>query len=247
MTILLVDIGNTRSKWALVEDGKIVKKDHFLPTCDKGALNQVLFSLPMPSVVAYISVGKKEIAKEFCRQLKRHWITEIVELRVSEKNAGVRNGYHEPTFLGIDRWAAIIGAWVPGYRTCIADCGTATTIDYVDAEGNHLGGYILPGRSMMRDALYRGTAGIIRDELNMETTLALGRDTGAAVNAGCDRATISLLNDVWSDYCDAATPCLAVLTGGAAPILHPLLVGCWCLDPDVIFKGMLRLLEDDLR
>jgi type III pantothenate kinase len=74
--------------------------------------------------------------------------------------AGVRNGYRNPAQLGCDRFAAAIGAraLAPGRALIVATCGTATTIDAIDADGLFIGGMILPGLGLMAASLARNTA-----------------------------------------------------------------------------------------
>jgi type III pantothenate kinase len=82
------------------------------------------------------------------------WFASVAE------RAGVKNGYRNPAQLGCDRFAAAIGAHalVPGQAVIVANCGTATTIDAVTADGRFLGGMILPGLGLMATSLARNTA-----------------------------------------------------------------------------------------
>src|SRR5690606_41073244 len=61
----------------------------------------------------------------------------------------------------VDRWVAMIGAYAE-FRSalCVVDAGTAVTIDAVDRVGAHLGGMIVPGLSMMANALHVNTSEI---------------------------------------------------------------------------------------
>src|SRR3546814_5490867 len=59
---------------------------------------------------------------------------------------GLRNAYREPERLGVDRWLAMIAAWhTHRGAACIANAGTALTVDVIDAQGQHLGGIIAAG------------------------------------------------------------------------------------------------------
>jgi type III pantothenate kinase len=71
----------------------------------------------------------------------------------------VLNSYEHPAQLGSDRWAALIAAWHLELASClVVNCGTATTVDALSAEGEFLGGLILPGVDMMRSSLAAGAA-----------------------------------------------------------------------------------------
>src|SRR5690606_12310751 len=72
--------------------------------------------------------------------------------------AGVVNGYERPEQLGADRWLAILAGFSRAKRaSVIVDCGSAITLDLVSARGEHLGGYIAPGLTLMRRALLGNT------------------------------------------------------------------------------------------
>src|SRR3546814_17254315 len=67
---------------------------------------------------------------------------------------GLRNAYREPERLGVDRWLAMIAAWhTHRGAACIANAGTALTVDVIDAQGQHLGGIIAAGRAEQQSAI----------------------------------------------------------------------------------------------
>lgn len=84
--------------------------------------------------------------------------------------AGIKNHYADPTQMGVDRWAAVLGAakkidaQVP---CCIVDAGSAMTIDLL-YEGRHRGGFILPGYAMQVRSLLSET-----DKVPVERALAI--------------------------------------------------------------------------
>jgi type III pantothenate kinase len=73
---------------------------------------------------------------------------------------GVINNYACPERLGTDRWAALIAARNLYRQPCIvATAGTALTVDALSAQGEFLGGLILPGKALMHESLaYRTEA-----------------------------------------------------------------------------------------
>ncbi|MDP1069535.1 type III pantothenate kinase, partial [Klebsiella pneumoniae] len=61
--------------------------------------------------------------------------------------------------MGVDRWLAMLAAWQRVGQSCwVVDCGSAITLDLLDAEGRHQGGYILPGLRLMQQSLLGNTA-----------------------------------------------------------------------------------------
>lgn len=92
---------------------------------------------------------------------------DLVTSKVTQ--CGVRNGYTNPAQLGTDRWLALIAAFAnmqrttkisgdPVYPQLVVMAGTALTVDALTAEGDFLGGAIVPGATLMRAALNHGTA-----------------------------------------------------------------------------------------
>lgn len=117
-------------------------------------------------------------------------------LRASEARSGVRNGYQQPTQLGSDRWASLIGAhaaW-PGEHLLIVTLGTATTVEALRGDGEYLGGLIAPGPALMLQSLAQGTAQLP----TLDAAMPLGgqdfaRSTSDAILRGCAAAQAGLV------------------------------------------------------
>ena len=156
---LLVDIGNSRVKWATLDGGRLGEQQ---AACHAGWTQQdwhrSLFAMPGIEEVFVASVSEApsaalDAAAAEATGHRAIFVTTGVEA------AGVRNAYREPRLLGVDRWLAVIAAHatIDG-DCCIADVGTAATFDAVTASGEHLGGFIVPGPGLMVRSLHGGTA-----------------------------------------------------------------------------------------
>jgi type III pantothenate kinase len=97
----------------------------------------------------------------------------------------------------------------------VVDCGTALTLDRVSAEGEHEGGFILPGLALMRRSLEENTR-IRLDSGYVPDSIELGNSTDAAVYHGTLAAAVALIQAQWSELNQASTPARLVLTGGGA-------------------------------
>ena len=87
----------------------------------------------------------------------------LAKAKLGLESGSVRNGYEDIAQLGVDRWAAIVGAYTHfGSAVCIVDAGTAVTVDLVRDGGRHLGGLIVPGLQLMRSSLEQDTEDIER-------------------------------------------------------------------------------------
>lgn len=234
--ILLVDRGNTRLKWMLVdEDGHCRSSGHALADDDPAG---GMAGLPPPDSVFVCSVASDAANAGLADQLRRLFGHEPHFLQSLPACAGLTNGYREPARLGVDRWLAMLGARERvGGNLLVVDAGTALTIDAV-AGNRHLGGFILPGIGMQRDALGQRTARVGRAE--GEAGSAWGCSTTEAV---CNGTLFSAVATVEKALVELRTrvddTCALVMTGGDALRIAALLRGPVVLHDDLVFAGML--------
>ncbi|MGZ8260743.1 MAG: type III pantothenate kinase [Caldimonas sp.] len=169
MTFLAVDVGNTRLKWALYEQGApgaaMLKQGAvFLEAIDDLA-ERAWHDLPTPASMLGSNVAGEGVRRRTEEQLEL-WDVEPRWVVSTASAAGVVNGYDHPVRLGVDRWVAMIGARHrvlasgPTRPVLVVMVGTAVTVDALDTEGRFLGGLILPGFGLMLRALEMGTAGL---------------------------------------------------------------------------------------
>ncbi len=142
--------------------------------------------------------------------------------------AGVKTGlkvrYRNPHEVGADRIAGAIGATLrrPASNLIVVDCGTATTFDVVTAEGDYLGGAILPGVGISVETLAGRTAKLPTVELT-RPTVALGRSTIESIQSGVYHghagAIRHLVNELSREAFAGQRPYI-VGTGGFARLLE---------------------------
>ena len=143
--VLDLDIGNTRTKWRC------------------GALAGALPAPELPALAArprrvrIANVSADQIA--LAAAVRRSYGVSAEFAVVTPTLGGVRCGYRQPEQLGIDRWLATVAAWRQARTaTVVVGAGTAITVDFVAADGRHLGGHIAPGLALLAAALRHGTA-----------------------------------------------------------------------------------------
>jgi type III pantothenate kinase len=252
MTTLLVDIGNTRIKWARLARGRLGRQQAAAHAGWKaedfrGALAQ---SLRGVTAVLVVSVAGARVDRAFLRAVTAVAAHVRPRFVVSTRRAGgVINGYREVWRLGADRWVAAIGGHAfperRGRPVCVVDVGTATTLDLVDAGGRHRGGAILPGPALMVSSLLRGTGGIRRraggaGRRNAPSLFA--RSTREALEAGAGHAVAALVERARAEARRATgrTP-LVLLTGGGADAVVPYLTGPHTVIQDLVLRGLAAL------
>lgn len=245
---LLIDIGNTRLKWALLTGGELSKQHSFI--YQEGLLSEQLAQtwakLTPPAGIHIVNVASKETVQKVIEWVTQRWACPVDDIKSGIRCGKVVNGYNKPEHLGVDRWAAIVGAYeITGSAACVVDCGTAMTCDMVDSDGNHFGGVILPGQKMMRSALLGSTAGIqpVR-ELSQIATL-WGRDTTSCIDAGRLQASVGLIERlVVQMQCQLEEPVMAVLTGGDAEALLPWLSLPCRYEVNLVLQGLARIVME---
>lgn len=244
MSILLVDIGNTRVKWARLESGRLGRQRaavHAGWTSQDFARHVLGASRGVERIVA-VSVAGARVDKRLSAAARR-------ELRVTpeffaskRRVAGVTTLYSEPWRLGADRLVAVIGAHhlARGRAVCVIDVGTAMTLDLVDARGRHLGGAIVPAPSLMTGSLLTQTSGIRRRARGGSSARSLfARNTRAAIEQGARYAAASVVDRAVSEARGilGRTP-LVLLTGGAAAAIQPLMRSASTAVPDLVLQGL---------
>jgi type III pantothenate kinase len=199
--------------------------------------------LPPPRAIVAASVADPTTLGELLAWVRRRW--SIVPHMVTAKPEflGLRNGYREPHTLGADRWAALIGARAETERSvCVVDCGTAVTIDALNADGEFVGGVIFPGVALLREALTRGTAGIRMAEGDEISCLA--RATADGVAAGSVYGLAGAIVNVTREFEEALEePMELLMTGGDADRVIAYLARPARHVPDLVLKGLARIAE----
>jgi len=239
---LMVDAGNTLTKWALLEGADLKRGVSF--SSDPHSLHKDLdnawSTLMPPKAILVSNVKGAEFRWAFDAWVFDRWGLGCHYL-LSEANAlGVSNGYDDPQSLGVDRWLAILAARnAYPLPLCVVDCGTATTLDFLDADGCHLGGLIAPGFHAMSQTLSVNTTLDVSSALNSIGEFP-GRVTGDCINLGILLSTAGLIDKaVASMKLRLKADVLVLLTGGDAEIVSPYLSVQHERVSDLIFRGML--------
>ena len=235
--IVDIDIGNTRAKWRLTAGVKIIERG-FIETGsqDWSALLAVRSFKPD-------RVRVSNVAGQMAEQQLRSVIAETLGIetefaRACSSVGEVRSGYDQPEKLGVDRWLAILAGWHLFRQRCVVvDAGSALTFDFIDAQAGHLGGYIVPGRQMMMDALFDGTSGVRVNSSHVHGA-DYGQNTDSAVQGGCFATTLALIEKIILQGNEEQGSINMVLTGGDAELLLAQLPKTIVHKPDLVLDGL---------
>lgn len=185
--MLCLDAGNTRLKYGL-HDGTAWQVQGAIDYADFDRLASRLQVSPERIIACNVAgtVVAMQIER-FAGQLA----VPLAWFGSGAECGGVTNGYTCPAQLGADRWAALVGARAlqPG-AVLVVMAGTATTIDLLDEHGVFRGGLILPGLSLMRQALAKSTAALPEASGRFSW---LPTNTGDAIVSGALMATLGAI------------------------------------------------------
>ena len=238
---LLVDIGNSAVKWAFAGGDDIVDADRFVHRgLDIAAqLNLAWGSLQRPAEVCVVNVAGEAMASALTAWTRQHWSLIPKFFSTVDAACGVTNAYSVPENLGVDRWAALIGAHHQCRgAVCVIDCGTAITLDLLAASGQHQGGLILPGIKMLKQVLLEETAEV-KPSAALPLATLLASSTGAGIHSGAVYMVVAAIDRLVNDVSAKQGPDLEVLiTGGDAATILTLLARPAQHDPELVLKGL---------
>ncbi len=247
--VLLVDIGNTRIKWAWWRAGRIgavraaVQGAASAQTLARGLSAQ---RRPRIARVVVASVAGARADRRFAAAVRRAAGIEPEFLVSARRVAGVTTRYRDPWRLGVDRFAAAIGAHqLAGRRgACVVSVGTTMTIDFVDGRGVHRGGVIVPSPELMVWSLKARTAGIApragrRVARVPRAGTPFARSTEEAIWQGALHAVAAAVDRAASEArARLGSAALVLITGGAAPHIEPLLRARHVVVPELVLRGL---------
>jgi type III pantothenate kinase len=240
---LLIDIGNTRIKWARFENGTL-QPQSAAPHADWTAhtlVKTVLQRGGHGDRVLVSNVAGPRMADVVRSGVKEAWQIEADFITSTAAAGGIRNAYPQPAQLGVDRWLAMIGAHaLESGAVCVVSVGTAMTIDGVTGDGRHLGGVIVPGPDLMVGSLLDNTSDIAQRAQQGATTDALFADnTLGAIRQGAEHALAALVERAVGVMRWTLNESPTVLvTGGASDRLGKSLQLPYRAVPDLVLRGL---------
>lgn len=236
---LLIECGNSRSKWGHLRDAGIVDLGVFAyaELTDATSLANAWRAAGTYERVILASVSSNPLVEEALALLRQDQGVAVHLLSTRQDCCGLHIAYQRSESLGVDRWLAMLAAIESsGPAYCIVDCGTAMTVDVVSAERRHLGGQIIPGLELMRNSLHHGTSLLPRIEIPQGSGL-LGTNTEACIATGTLTALAGAVNLIREEMAYLGE-IHGIITGGNARDVLPLLHGQWELRPNLVLEGM---------
>lgn len=248
---LLVDIGNSRTKWRAValragfQDGDL---QGTVPHTAHASLREVWHGLGFERAWIVNVAGTTVLGKVRDALKAAQPQCPVALFRTQAAECGVRNGYRLPDTLGADRWAGLVAArgLYPEQNVLVTSLGTATTIDLLRADGCFVGGMILPGLWLMRQSLARHTADLPMAEGVYQS---LAQDTDTAIVSGAIHAQAGAIEravrhsgllprDPCSPDASPSDSLVCSLTGGDARLIAPRLPFFCAITDNLVLRGL---------
>ncbi len=234
---LAIDVGNTRVKIAVFEKDKLVELFVFQKTKILSEIKEILkkheISVGIMSNVASISDSKLKKLKDLVH----------IQVISSFTEVPFKNLYKTPKTLGVDRIALVAGAvsQFSGHNILVIDAGTCITFDFVNSEGEYLGGAISPGLKMRFNSLNYFTANLPLLEID-ELTDFIGKNTKESINSGVINGAIQEIDGVINQYKKKFLDLTVVLTGGDTNFLAKQLKSSIFANQNLLLQGLNRIL-----
>lgn len=231
--ILLLDVGNTRVKWA-VHDGTALRAPAAHEHRGKPGPMLEQIELPLTDAVWVSNVMGEEHEGPIADAIDAQCGARAQFARTRRDWSGLRVAYAQPERLGVDRWLGMAAVWIETEKPlCVVNAGTALTFDEVRRAGRHAGGLIAPGLTTALNAVRSSTRFALQAQAGAFTE-GLGTDTEACVRQGALYACAGLVELAARDVLGAK-----VLTGGDAETLRPHLGRGWTVRPHLVLEGLL--------
>ena len=234
---LLIDIGNSLVKYLYESDGHLSE----VKLLRHEELDQIFISSTFRKTtkIVFASVADNKVAKELLQLAKKAGIN-IYQVTSERKRGTLINAYPEYHRLGVDRWLALVAAIThyPQKNCLIIDAGTATTLDLLSANGEHLGGWIIAGIELMQQSLLTKTAKIKGQNLSVGN-LSFASNTADNIKHGSLASTIGTIH-LAIKQADNNLFSLdkVILTGGNAALIAQYVSVPIVVDEKFVFKGL---------
>ena len=254
MSHLLIDIGNTYTKCVEYLDKTILPVVKFETSNFSESVKEIHANNPIEKIII-VSVANDTLTKDAIKKLELHFECTVQKINTTQSIFGVKCGYDDFTLLGADRWIAILAAYHsnPTARlndiVMVIDCGTVITVDVIDEHGQHLGGWMMPSATLMKNALLDKT-NRIKQGLNtlantkLESNDIFGHSTQEGIDIGVKFSQAGFIEECFKQtkiQSKAIPRC--VLTGGGALDVIALLSMKVEHAPNLIFQGLVLFTE----
>ena len=250
--LLTIDVGNTNINLGVFQDDQLRATWRWATDSERtpDEYAAMLMALLPGSGIAFPNVrdvvicsGVPPLVTTFQELCARYFSASPLVVGAGVKT-GVRVLYENPRDVGADRIADAVAAHrIYGGPAIVVDCGTATVLDAITAEGDYLGGAIAPGIQISVDALASRTSLLRRVEL-VAPKQAIGRNTVHSMQAGVVFGYVGLIEGLIRRFKQEMEGEARVIgTGGLVDLIARECPTIYVVDRDLTLHG-LRIIHE---
>lgn len=238
---LLIDIGNSQIKYTLV-NGRLNKDLSAMAVSACTKVTELSPRIAQSERVLVSSVGHEEQVEALIQLCKQH-NKPLSVITTPSNEFGIDCAYENYRTFGVDRWLAILaGRRLTDKAFAVLDFGTANTCDFV-FEDRHLGGWIAPGFSLMRESVVANTRHVFADD-QYPTDLLIGKQTVDCVNMGCIASTVGFFHAAEQKISTLTDNYKIIITGGGQSLLNKYATQRCVFHPNLVLSGLLNYLSN---
>ena len=235
---LVVDIGNTRIKYAVFSKRELLEQHIAKNTKtfdlssfvkEKGIHRSIVSSV-ITSLPGFVNALREQ--------------TDLIEFS-SETKIPVKNLYQTANTLGNDRIPSVLAARAkhPNKNILVIDAGTCIKYNFITAAGEYLGGGISPGIEMRLKALNAFTDRLPLVSPDFEFKKLVGNSTNESILSGVMTGTLAEVEGILNRYKQQYPSLVTVVTGGNSGFFEKAFKNSIFAEPDLVLKGLNIILE----
>lgn len=236
---LIIDIGNTKQKLALVKNNRIISIIS-VPKIEKTILEEIFLEHKIEKAIIS-NVRNEEQILTLLEIISKH--TKVVKFQ-DLKKFPIINAYQTPESLGTDRLAVSAGSqiYAKGNNVLVIQIGTCITYEFIDKNAIYHGGAISPGTLMRFKSLHHHTGNLPLVKYQ-EISEITGKNTEESILSGVLFGIVSEIDGNIEKYKNKYPDLRIIMTGGGAKYFDKLLKNEIFAVPNLVIIGLNYLLE----
>lgn len=249
--LLAIDVGNTNVVFA-VYDGAELRGEWRIATDPRRTADEYavwllqlmdMSGMQKPDVTAAIYASVVPAANfHIARLCTHHFGCSAMEVGSPDVDLGIQVLMDNPSEVGADRLVnAVAVAQTYKPPLIVIDFGTATTFDFIDANGDYSGGIIAPGVDLSMDALHRAAAKLPKVAVRKPDRV-IGKGTIQGMQSGVFWGYVGLIEGLVSRAKqEFGAPMTVVATGGLASQFADATDSIDAIDGELTMRGLLHI------
>ncbi len=234
---LVIDIGNTLTKVATIDSGKIINVDKYEVLSAKILDDIIIAHTPSKAIVSSVGNADEQVIKHLEKIVPTIIFDSTVRIPIT-------NLYKTPQTLGLDRVAAVVGAssLYPSANLLVIDSGTAITYDLINEKAEYLGGAISPGIALRFKSLHQNTAKLPLLQ-RVDRYELIGTSTTECIESGVLNGITGEVDHYINLLKENYPSLTVVITGGDADFFVNKLKNSIFVHQNLVIMGLNRVLD----